>query len=47
MHGLRPFKYNNTCELCENIPYQYKKGRVMVDKCVVLHEEVIDIFHEN
>ena len=46
IHGLRPFKYNNMCELCDIITYKYKKGRIMVRKCFVLHEEVIDLFHE-
>ena len=32
MHILRPFKYNNTCELCDNILDKDNKGRLMVKK---------------
>ena len=46
IHGLRPFKYNNTCELCDKIFDKYNKGILMVKKCFVLHEEVIDVFHD-
>ena len=46
IHILRPFKYNNTCELCDNILDKYKKGILMVNRCSVLHEEDIDVFHE-
>ena len=36
IHGLRPFKYKNTCELCDNILDKYKRGRIMVKKCFSL-----------
>ena len=42
---LRPFQYNNTCGLCDDILDKYKKGRFMVNKCFVFHEEVIDVFY--
>ena len=42
IHILRPFKYKNTYELCENIPDKYKKGILMANKCFVLHEEITD-----
>ena len=45
IHGLRPFKYKNMCELCDNILGKYKRGRIMEKKCFVLHEEVIDVFY--
>ena len=47
IHGLRPFKHNNMCDLCNIIPDKYKTGRIMVEKYFVLHEEVIDVFHKN
>ena len=34
------------CELCYKILDKYKKGRLIVKKCFVLHEEVIDVFYE-
>ena len=43
---LRPFKYNNTCELCADILDKDNRGRIMVKKCFFLNEKVIDIFHE-
>ena len=46
IHILRIFKYENTCELCDNILDKEKKVRIMVKKCFVLHEEVIYVFHE-
>ena len=46
IHGLRPFKHKNMCELCDTIPDKENKGRTMAKKCFVLHEEVIDVFHE-
>ena len=46
IRGLIPFKYKNTCELCDNILDKYKKGRLTVKKCFVLHEEAIEVFHE-
>ena len=45
IHIFRPFKYNNTCELCDNIQNKYKIGIIMENKIFVLHEEVIDLFH--
>ena len=44
IHGLRTFKYKNTCELCNNILDKYNIVRTMVKICFVLHEEVIDVF---
>ena len=46
IHGLRPFKYKNTCELFDNIQDKDKRGRIMTNKCFVLFKEVIDVFHE-
>ena len=46
IHGLRPFKHNNMCELCDIIPDKDKKVRIMANKCFALYEEVIDVFHE-
>ena len=46
IHGLRPFKHNNMCELCDTINEKYKKGKIMVNKCFVLHEEILDVSHE-
>ena len=46
IHGLIPFKHKNICEFCDIIPDKYKKGRIMAKKYFVLHEEVIDVFHE-
>ena len=38
IHGLIPFKHNNLCELCDIIPYKYKKFIIMVKKCFALNE---------
>ena len=46
IHGLRPFKYKNMCELCDNILDKDNKGILMSNKCFVIHEEVIDVFHK-
>ena len=46
INGLRPFKYKNVCELCDNILDKEKRGRIMFKKGVVLHEEVIDAFYD-
>ena len=46
IQGLRPFIHKNMCELCDIIPDKDKKGIIMVKKCFVLHEEVIDVSHE-
>ena len=35
------------CKLCDKILDKYKRGKRMGKKWFVLHEEVIDIFHEN
>ena len=40
------FKYNSTCESCDKIQYKDKKSRITAKACFVLHEEVIDVFHE-
>ena len=45
IHGLRPFKYKNMCELCDNILDKDKKGILPAKKYFDLHEEVIDVFH--
>ena len=34
------------CELCDIIPYNDKKVRIMVKKCFVPREEVIYLFRE-
>ena len=44
--GLIPFKYKSKCGLCDNILDKYKKGRLMVNKCFVIREEVIYVCHE-
>ena len=46
IHSLRPFKYKNMGELCDKKLDKDKKGRLMAKKGFVLHEEVIDVFHE-
>ena len=46
IHRLIPFKYKNKCELCDNIIDKYKTERIMVKKVFVLHEEIIDVFHD-
>ena len=46
IHGLRPFRYKNTCDLCDKILRIDNKGILMVKKCFILHEEVIYVFHE-
>ena len=33
------------CELCDNILDKDKRGRIMVKK-IIIHEEVVDVFHE-
>ena len=45
IHRLRLFKSNNTCELCDTIQDKDNGGKIMVKKCSVLKEEVIDVFH--
>ena len=45
IHGLRPFKYKNTCDLCDNMLDKDDRGIIMTN-FFVLHEEVIDVFHE-
>ena len=46
IHGLTPFKYNNTCEICDNILDKENRRRMIVMN-FFLHEEVIDVFREN
>ena len=46
VHRLIPFKYNNTCELCDNIPDKENIERIMVKKFFALRDEVIDVFHD-
>ena len=46
IHGLRPFKYKNIWDLCDNILDKHKKDRLILKKCFVIREEVIDVFHE-
>ena len=47
IHGLRPFKYKNTCELYYNIIKKYKRERIMLNICVVLHDKVIYVSLKN
>ena len=44
IHGLISFKYNNTCDLCDKIIHEYNKSRIILNKCLVIHEEVINVF---
>ena len=46
IHILRPFKYNDMCELCDTIMDKDKKGRIMVKKSFDLYKGVIDVFIE-
>ena len=46
IHSLRLFEYMNMCELYDNILDKYNRGILMVKKVFVLHEGVIDLFHE-
>ena len=46
-HGLIPFKYKNTCELCDKIQDTNKIVIIMVNYCSVFHDEVFDVFHKN
>ena len=46
IHGLRPFKYNNMCDLCNNIQDNHNREKIMAKKCFLLHKEVIDVLHE-
>ena len=46
IHGLKPFKYKNTCDLCDNILEKYKRGRIIMKKYFALREEVIYVFHD-
>ena len=46
IHRLIPFEYKNKCDLCNNILDKYKIGIIMVNKCSVLHDEVMYFFHE-
>ena len=46
IQGLIPFKYNNTCDLCDRIQDKYKRGRITVKKCFALCKKFIDVFHE-
>ena len=39
------FAEDAKCELFDNILDKYSKGRLMVKKCFVLHEEVLCFFH--
>ena len=34
------------CELCENKQDKDNRGKIIVKKSFVLHEEVIDVFHD-
>ena len=47
LHGLRPFKHKNICDLCDIISDKDKKVRIMVKNYFVIRDEVIDIFREN
>ena len=46
IHNVRQFKYKNTCKLCDSILDKDKKGILLVRKCFVIYDEVIDVFHE-
>ena len=46
IHLLIPFKYNNTCELCNNIQYKDKRVIVTAKKYFALQEEFIDVFYD-
>ena len=46
IYGLRPFKYKNKCDIFDKILDKDNRGRIMVKKCFVLHEEVIYVFHD-
>ena len=35
------------CELCDNFLNKENRVRIMIQKCFVLREEVIYVFHEN
>ena len=45
MHGLRPLKYKNMCELCDTIQDKEKRRKIIAKKYSVINEEVIDVFH--
>ena len=44
IYELVPFIHKITCKLFDVIPGKYKKGRIIVKKCFVLHEEVVEVF---
>ena len=37
IQGLIPFKYNNTCDVCDNIQDKDNRVNITVKKCSVLH----------
>ena len=37
IHGLRPFKYNNTCDRCDNTEDKVKRSKKMIKKCFDIH----------
>ena len=43
---LRPFKYKNMCELYDKTQDKYKRGNITVKSYLVLHEEVVGVFHK-
>ena len=47
IHVLIPIKYKNKCKLCDDISDKDNRRRIILKKCFVLHEEFMDIFHEN
>ena len=46
IHRFRPLRNKIMCEFCDIIPDKYKKGRIMVKKCFVLHKELIAAFRK-
>ena len=46
MQGLRPFKYKNTCDLCDKIFDKDNRGRITANKYSDICEKVIYVFHE-
>ena len=46
IHVLRPFKFKNAYEMCDNIFDKDKRGRIIVKKSFVIQEEILDVFRE-
>ena len=43
---INQFKYKNTCGLCEITQDKERIDKIQAKKSFVIHEEVIDIFHD-